>query len=140
MNADTSNAHRSDHGRRIVLAGSVLFCLSTLFPIAASLLREDQVGRATGICDVAVATAVFGFAFVLWKRNAAPARPDIVGASAGLQRAAWNVPLLLLVVFLVAGDRVRWNVLLPGLAWRAWLLANVAPWALAEWKAGSTDT
>jgi uncharacterized membrane protein YtjA (UPF0391 family) len=140
MNPDASNANRGDRGRRIVLAGGVLFSLSTLFPITASLLREEQVGRVMGISDVAVAAAVFGFAFVLWKRNAALARPGIVAASAGLQRAAWNLPLLLLVVFLVAGDRVRWNVLLPGLAWRAWLLANVAPWAVAEWKAGATDT
>jgi len=42
--------------------------------------------------------------------------------------------LALIAVFLVAGDRIGWHILLPGLAWRAWLLAWVLPSALSLWK------
>lgn len=35
--------------------------------------------------------------------------------------------LVLLVIFFVAGDQVKWDVLLPGLAWRAWLLITALP-------------
>jgi hypothetical protein len=36
-----------------------------------------------------------------------------------------------IVVFFLAGDHVRWDVLLPGLAWRGWLLMYSLPAALA---------
>ena len=38
--------------------------------------------------------------------------------------------LLLIGVFLVVGERVGWHILLPGLAWRAWVL----PAALSLWR------
>ena len=34
-------------------------------------------------------------------------------------------------LFFLAGDAVKWQVLLPGLAWRAWLFALVLPAWLA---------
>ena len=41
------------------------------------------------------------------------------------------VPLVLLVVFFIAGSHVRWEVLLTGFAWRAWLLMHSLPATLA---------
>ena len=38
-----------------------------------------------------------------------------------------------LVLFFVAGDLIHWSILLPGLAWRAWIFAWVLPSALALW-------
>ena len=48
------------------------------------------------------------------------------------------VPLVLLVVFFLAGDAVRWHVLLPGLAWRAWLFVVALPSWLALGPGGGT--
>jgi hypothetical protein len=40
----------------------------------------------------------------------------------------------LLALFFVFGDRITWNVLLPGLAWRAWLLMYTLPAAIAAYQ------
>jgi Na+/melibiose symporter-like transporter len=120
-------------GRRLVIAGAALFTVSTLFPIVASLLPEDHVSRGVGVLDVALAAALLVCA-ALTHHRAGPVRSVQVQAAAGsFHGAAWNVPLLLLIVFFVAGDRVRWNVLLPGLAWRAWLLAATVPAGVSLW-------
>jgi hypothetical protein len=42
--------------------------------------------------------------------------------------------VILLVLFFVAGDRISWNILLPGLAWRAWLFVMVVPSWVAAWR------
>jgi len=44
------------------------------------------------------------------------------------------LPLALLAVFLVVGEQIRWNVLLPGLAWRAWLLLYLLPAGITAWE------
>ena len=41
---------------------------------------------------------------------------------------------VLLVVFFLAGDRVRWEILLVGLAWRIWFLIYTLPAWLALWN------
>ena len=41
--------------------------------------------------------------------------------------SAWG----LFVLFLLLRDRVAWHVLLPGLAWRAWVLVSTLPVWLA---------
>jgi hypothetical protein len=126
----------SGDGRLLVLCGACLFVVSTIFPIAASLLREEQVGRPMGLADVAIAAALLVWAGLLSRRRPRRDSPGLAGTAATFHQGLWNLPLVLLVVFLVAGDRVRWNILLPGLAWRVWLLANVFPIALAVWRAG----
>ena len=49
------------------------------------------------------------------------------------RRAAY-APLLLLVLFFLLADRVQWDVLLIGLAWRAWLLLYALPFWLQAWR------
>ena len=49
----------------------------------------------------------------------------------GSYRGLASVPLGLLVLFLVFGDRIRWDVLLPSLAGRGWLLMYSLPAAIA---------
>ena len=41
---------------------------------------------------------------------------------------------MLICVFFVVGDQIGWHILLPGLAWRAWLLVWVLPAALSLWE------
>ena len=69
------------------------------------------------------------------------------GGPVGEQRVArlglwtWGLHagfLGLLAVFLLVGDRVAWSILLPGLAWRAWLLVYVLPAWLAAWRRPSS--
>ncbi len=42
--------------------------------------------------------------------------------------------LVLLVLFFLLADRIHWDVLLIGLAWRAWLLLYVFPHWLQAWR------
>ena len=123
-------------GRSIVLTGACLFVVSTVFPIAASLLAEEQVGRLMGGADVAIAAALLGCAASITRRASGVDSSGLVRTIAGFQQHLWSVPLALLVLFFLEGDRVRWKILLPGLAWRLWLLAYVFPSALGVWKSG----
>jgi len=55
-------------------------------------------------------------------------------------RVTGAVPLLLLVIFFLAGPDVRWDILLVGLAWRGWLLMYSLPAMLAMlWPADSKE-
>jgi hypothetical protein len=103
-----------------------LFAVSTAFPVAASLLPAEAVSRAIGILDVVVALALVITGFYLVSVTAAP---DDVRADRAVAwyRVTGAVPLVLLVVFFLAGSHVRWDVLLPGLAWRGWLLMYSLP-------------
>jgi hypothetical protein len=60
-------------------------------------------------------------------RKPAPFDHRVVAAAFVSYRALANVFLVLLVLFFLAGESIRWSILLPGLAWRGWLLAMVLP-------------
>ena len=125
--------------RSLVGLAASAWVVSSVFPVAASLLRAEEPPRALGVADVPVAavTVALGFAVAAKKPHAFDAR--VSEAAARVYRAAANACLVLLVAFFLAGDRIRWNVLLPGLAWRAWLFAWVLPSAIALWQGHARD-
>jgi hypothetical protein len=99
-----------------------------MFPVVAGVMR-NPAPRWIGIADVVVAFALVVQAIVIMKRAT---KPDANVAAAGLRvvRSGANVFLGLIVVFFLAGHRIHWDVLLLGLAWRAWLFVWVLPSAL----------
>ena len=104
-----------------------LFALSTIFPIVASALRENQKPRWLGALDVAVALALAVSAMVLATRNRdVVTDADRVAALRATQRVSTAIPVLLAIFFIV-GDRLDWTVLVIGLAWRGWLLVTSLP-------------
>ena len=130
-----TRAARLRLGPRAGWAFVVLFTVSTAFPIIASLLPATSISTTLGALDVLVAAvvAVLGLAIESAAR-------DRVGDDD--RRIAWQVvrvlatiPLLLLIVFFVRADIVRWDVLLVGLAWRTWLLLWVLPSVVASVRA-----
>lgn len=125
--------------RSLVGLAAAAWVVSTAFPVVASLLRAVEPPRALGVADVAMAavTVALGFAVAAKKPGAVDARTS--EAAARVYRAAAHACLILPVAFFLAGDRIRWNVLLPGLAWRAWLFAWVLPSAIALWQGGARD-
>jgi hypothetical protein len=115
-----------------------LFVVSTAFPIAASLMPAEFVSRGVGLLDVGVAFVLLatGIYIVSSKPSASPENDH--------RAVAWykntsSVSLALLVVFFIAGSYVRWEVLLPGLAWRAWLFWYSLPAVLAWSKPVSSQ-
>lgn len=103
-----------------------LFVVSALFPIAAGLLNLATPPRWLGMADVAVAAALAVAALLLATRAGPQPTERNLAAGFKISRAVAGVIPALLVLFFVAGHRVNWEVLVVGLAWRAWLLVYVA--------------
>lgn len=126
-------------GRRRKRATCVLgagFAVSTAMPIVASLVsaRPPLWG---GILDVALAVAVVAGGLGLMATAKGPFDDGTIRTAYRIYRGLAAVPLVLLAVFFVIGNAIKWDVLLIGLAWRAWLLLEVLPAAVAGWRADS---
>jgi hypothetical protein len=111
----------------------VLLFVSCLFPIAASVVEAADVPRWVGVADVVVAAFVVVSGMVIMAKKPGDFAPSIVALTFKVYRGLAHAALLLLVVFFVTGDGIRWSILLPGLAWRGWLLTTVLPSWLSLW-------
>ena len=117
-------------GVALARAYVALFVLSTAFPVAASLMPADAISRAMGVSDVAVALVLLATGIYVVSLKP-PASPETDRRAVAWYKHAGAVPIILLAIFFVAGSLVRWEILLVGLAWRAWLLMYTLPAALA---------
>jgi hypothetical protein len=117
--------------RRLVLVTAALFGVSTMFPIVAAVVQPDPTPGWAGLADVALAVLTCACGFTIATRAGERFDDGVVRSAFRTYRTGATVLLALLCVFLVAGDRIDWHILLPGLAWRAWLLAWVLPGALS---------
>lgn len=112
------------------------FAVSTAMPIVASLVAAKPPLWA-GLIDVTLAVALVAGGLGLLATAQRPFDDDTVRATYRIYRVLATVPLVLLAVFFVIGHAIKWDVLLAGLAWRAWLLMEVLPAAVAGWRADS---
>lgn len=120
--------------RPLVLFAFSLFILSTAFPVVASLIPAETLPTWVGVLDVALAFAVVVIMFWIDAKGRNHAHDQAKELAYQVYRALGHLFLLLLVIFFLAGDRVNWQVLLPGLAWRFWVLFYVLPSAFALWS------
>jgi hypothetical protein len=118
----------------IIVVSAGLFVVSSLFPLAASLLDVDRVPRWLGVSDVVIAAALVLLGMVIVSRKPSKFAAPVVATSFRTYRGLANSFLILLVLFFVSGDSIRWSILLPGLAWRGWLLTMVLPSWLSAWQ------
>lgn len=103
-----------------------LFVVSSLFPMVVAWLPPGPP-RWLGIADVVVAALLAAAALTLAGRDGgAVSDADIASGYRLVRVVAYVIPCLL-VLFFAAGARVNWQVLVIGLAWRAFLLVMVAP-------------
>jgi hypothetical protein len=103
-----------------------LFVVSSLFPMVAAWLPPGPP-RWFGVADVVVAALLAAAALTLASRaGGAVTDADIASGYRLVRVVAYVIPCLL-VMFFAAGARVNWQVLVIGLAWRAFLLVMVAP-------------
>ena len=127
--------------RRLVLIVAGLFAISTAFPIVASVI-PGPAPRWLGVLDVVLAAALVCGGIMIASRIPKGWTPEEISASFRVLRGG-SIAFLVLSVVFVAGGHLKWEVLLIGLAWRAWLLAWVLPSALALWMrraAGSGES
>ena len=116
--------------RKLVLCGLWLFVLSCGFPIAASFIRASETPAWIGWLDVNLAFVVLAIAFMVFSignRRVDQAAREVTFT---LYRVLANATIFLLILFFLVGERINWAVLLPGLAWRAWILTYVLPSAV----------
>jgi predicted ABC-type exoprotein transport system permease subunit len=106
-----------------------LFAASTAFPIWAAL-TPTNAPIAAGMVDVLLAVALFALLVMLHRRCE---RPDVAARAQSFEACKYIavVPLFLLIPFLL-GVRLKWEILLPGLAWRCWYLVTVLPCLVVE--------
>ena len=116
-----------------ILHVSALFVVSTAFPVVASILSVPAP-RWLGLLDAVVAFALVGVGIAIATKVPRGFSIGVIEASFHVYRSGATLLLVLLVVFFLAGDRIKWLILLPGLAWRAWLAAWVLPAGLALWR------
>ncbi len=117
----------------------VLFTISTAFPILAAL-QQSPAPAPLGLLDVATAALMVLLGFTI----EALSRPAVTDAHRALAwwilRSVAGALLLLVLVFFVQPGLFRWEVLLVGLAWRAWLLVWVLPAVIAAVRGGTPAT
>ena len=120
--------------RRLIAATIVLFVASTLFPVVAAVVQPEPTPRWAGLADVAVALVTVGFGFTIATRARERFDDRVVRSVFRVYRTGATALLALIGIYFVVGDRIGWHILLPGLAWRAWLLVWVLPAALTLWE------
>lgn len=120
----------------LLLGVAALFIVSSSFPVAASVLRLDPAPRWVGVVDVVLAFALIVLGMVIVSRKPKDFDAPVVEAAFRVYRGLANALLFLLALFLVVEDAIEWGILLPGLAWRAWLLVLVLPSWIALWRTG----
>ncbi len=117
--------------RRLGLVCVALFAVSALFPLVAGVLDLADPSRVLGLADVVVAALLATAALVVDWRTRAFVDDRHRAAAYGISRQAAMGVLLLLAIFLLGRPRIRWDVVVTGLAWRGWLLIYVLPGLVA---------
>jgi hypothetical protein len=113
-----------------------LFALSTAFPITASLLGDNRTPPWLGTMDVAFAAILFVSAVMVAVRARTLVTDRHRVAAFHTSQVVFATVPLLLAVFFLAGERVDWDVLVIGLAWRGWLLLYTLPFLIAALEGG----
>jgi hypothetical protein len=120
--------------RGLVVSSAGLFAASSVFPVAASVLQVDRPPRCVGVLDAAIAIALVALGMVIVSRKASEFAAPVIASAFRAYRGLANALLILLALFFIAGECIRWSILLPGLAWRGWLLVTVLPSWLSLWQ------
>ena len=118
----------STKGRELAVTTAVAFLVSLVFPTAAGVVQDmKQLPAWWPIADVVFAFILAALAITVAARFDRRKTPEIERTTYRVYRIVVNLILVLLVVFLIGGDRVRWTIFLPGIAWRGWLFLYAYP-------------
>ncbi len=123
----------SQRGRQLAVATAIVFVISSIFPVAAGLSRNPgSFPRWWGILDVVIAFILVALAIVVATLFERGVTQEIKLVAYRTYRVLINAIIVLLVAFFLEADRIRWTILLVGLAWRGWLLFYSLPaWIVA---------
>ena len=131
MESDPMDA-RDGKSRRLAVTTGIVFFISLAFPVGTGLSPDPALlPRVLGILDVTIAFILAALAILIAWRFEKQIDEEIRRSTYQAYRSLINVVLVVLVIFLVGGDRIMWTIFLPGIAWRGWLLFYALPAWLA---------
>ena len=114
--------------RSLAIATAVVFVISTIFPVVASLVPDaSSLPKIVGVTDGVLAFVLVVMAMVLWVRTQGKVTRDAEVTAYRAYRVLIHAIIVLLLVFFILGNRIAWNIGLVGIAWRAWLLFYALP-------------
>jgi hypothetical protein len=114
----------------------LLFAVSTAFPVVAGVRNTETPSRWMGLADVGVAVLLLTTAFTVASRARSKVSDTDRLIAFRVSQSLLSVIPVLLIGFFIAGDRINWQVLIVGLAWRGWLLLYTLPYLISV----TTDT
>jgi hypothetical protein len=120
--------------RRIIILEVILFCQSvTLLLIASTAPQRIEAGQVTplGVVDVILAFVVVILGMVIYGKGMKLVTLPIWQSS---YLVSTVFPTLVLVGIWLFLAKITWiDVLLPGVAWRVYILLQTLPAAMAIW-------
>jgi hypothetical protein len=113
----------------VILVGLALVQLATSLALLLYASTRTDLPSWGGPLDVVIAFTLVATAFLIWRRAGTRTTPSDLRLG---HRVAAGVPALLLAALWWYRDALDFNVLLPGLAWRTWLVLYTLPFALTS--------
>lgn len=115
---------------RIVLALCVVGTFSSAIPVLASMSKQ-VAPSALRVADLGASLVLFWICVALRAREGRSVTQADKAQAWRLGQMVCGVIPVLLVLFLSLPAVARWDVLVVGLAWRAWLLLYTLPFVAA---------
>jgi len=115
------------HGRALVAIGAAQLVVSVALLLIASTTPQ-RLPRWGGPVDGAIAFTLVATLGVLYQATASRVRMAELRPS---YHVATLLPAAVLVLLWLFRGRLIWNVLLPGLAWRIFVVLSAVPLAMA---------
>ena len=119
-------------GRRLLVVAGVLEVVVSVTLLLIASTARSSLPAWGGPVDVALAFALVGTGAWIWV--VAPKVRDVAALSVG-HAAAATVPALEIAAIWFLRDQLDLNVLLPGLAWRTFIVLYSVPAAIDAWRA-----
>jgi hypothetical protein len=114
----------------LVVLGAVQLAVSVALLLVAST-TPARLPKWGGPLDVGVAFSLVVTLALLERSGAGLIGPAVLRAS---HRIGATLSALVFLALWMFADRLVWNTLLPGLAWRSFVVLTALPPALAVWR------
>jgi len=118
--------------RAIALTAAIIYVLSWVFPVVAGLMKNPtSLPQWWGTADVALAFVVGVGALVIPGLGRGDLDKQAERTTYRIYRISLHALLVVGVLVMLAGDRIKWTNCATGFLWRTWLFLYILPWWLA---------
>jgi hypothetical protein len=118
--------------RAMALIAAILFVLSWAFPVAAGLASDlSRLPQWWGTVDVVLAFLVAVAAIGIQVLGHGNVDTQAERTTYRIYRSSLHALLVVSVLVMLAGDRIKWANCATGFLWRTWLFLYILPWWLA---------